>query len=73
MRTWSVVVYRTERPGLPVDLGQVHEDNETLARCAALHKYSIADDEDPAAIEQLPFGQGPRGIRSDEDFSVYPT
>ncbi len=72
MKTWNVVVHRKAQPGWAVDLGQVHEDNETLARCAALHKYSIADDEDPADIEQLPHGQGPRGILSDEEFSVFP-
>lgn len=68
MKTWNVVVNRH----VPVHLGQVHEDNETLARCAALHKFGIADDEDSADIGQLPDGQGPRGILSDEDFNVYP-
>lgn len=71
MKTWNVVVYRKAQPGWAVDLGQVHEENETMARCAALHKFSIADDENPAGIAQLPHGQGPRGILSDEEFSVY--
>lgn len=68
LRTWNVVVQR----GVMIELGQVQEVSEELARCAALCKFGIADDEDPADIEQLPHGRGPRGILSDEDFSVYP-
>jgi len=59
MKTWNVRVHLSSGS---VDLGQVHEANEELARCAALSKYSIPEDEDndPAL----------RGIRVDDDFDV---
>lgn len=49
-------------------LGQVSESNETLARCAALHKFGVGDDE-------LAMGEGGRegmAIRPDDDFEVSP-
>lgn len=64
-KTWNVVVNR----GIGIDLGQVHEQNEELARCAALSKYGIAEDEPYETEEAL---RGPRGILQDDDFSVFP-
>ena len=41
MKTWNVRL-----SGFPAqELGQVHEDTEELARCAALSKYEIDEDE----------------------------
>ena len=42
MKDWNVRVFRE---GRPVMLGQVSERNEALARCAALHKFGVSDDE----------------------------
>lgn len=42
MKTWNV---RVLRDGGSKELGQVHETSEELARCAALSKYGISDDE----------------------------
>lgn len=60
MRTWNVRVHTSP----PVDLGQVHETNEDLARSAALSKYSIPEDEDTNPAR--------RGIRAEDDFDVTP-
>ena len=56
---WNV---RVHTPAGPVDLGQVSEYTEVLARCAALAKFGIADDEDTDPAH--------RGIRCDDDFDV---
>lgn len=61
MKTWNVRVHPAN--GAPsIDLGQVGETSEELARCAALSKFGICseDDHDP----------GKRGIREDDDFDV---
>lgn len=42
MKTWNVQVHRN---GGVKQLGQVHEATEELARCAALSKYGISEDE----------------------------
>lgn len=42
MKTWNV---RVHRGGGSKELGQVHEASEELARCAALSKYGISEDE----------------------------
>ena len=61
MKTWNVVVYPT---GHGIELGQVTENSEELARCAALHKFGIPEYEvtDPSR----------QGIRVEDDFSVFP-
>lgn len=61
MKTWNVRVHRS---GGSVELGQVHETAEALARCAALSKYGIHsdDDDDPQR----------KGIREGDDFDVSP-
>lgn len=58
MKTWNVRVHTNP----PFDLGQVHEENESLARCAALSEFGIPEDEDTDPAR--------RGIRSDDDFDV---
>ncbi len=65
MKDWNVRVFRE---GRPVMLGQVSESKETLARCAALHKFGLGDDD-------LAMGEGGRdgmAIRPDDDFEVSP-
>ena len=65
MKDWNVRVFRE---GRPVMLGQVSERNEALARCAALYKFGVGDDE-------LVAGEGRRdgmAIRPDDDFEVSP-
>ena len=42
MKVWN---FRLFRHGSPVMLGQVSECNETLARCAALHRFGVSDEE----------------------------
>lgn len=42
MKVWNVRVFRD---GRPVVLRQVSESNETLARCAALHRFGVSDEE----------------------------
>lgn len=59
MKTWNVRVHLDTGS---IDLGQVHEENEELARCAALSKFSIPEDEDMDSSR--------RGIRLDDDFDV---
>lgn len=65
MKTWNVYVHRPK----PVALGQVHEDNETLARCAALSKFSISEDE---YFDAERVGKEAMGISPGDDFSVSP-
>lgn len=65
MKDWHV---RVLREGGAVNIGKVSETTETLARCAALSRYGVGDDE-------LAFGEvRPRGasIYPDEDFEVLP-
>lgn len=59
MKTWNVRVHLSSGS---IDLGQVHETNEELARCAALSKFSIPEDEDTDPTR--------RGIRLEDDFDV---
>ena len=42
MKTWNV---RVRRNGRDLTLGQVHERNEELARCAALSRFGVSEDE----------------------------
>jgi hypothetical protein len=61
-KNWNVRVHTVNGP---VDLGQVGESSEELARCAALSKFGISEDEDTDPNR--------RGIRADDDFDVSPT
>lgn len=40
--TWNVLVLRD---GLSVDIGQVQESTHEAARCAALSRFSVSEDE----------------------------
>ncbi len=42
MKAWNVRVHHS---GDSKELGQVHESSEELARCAALSKYGISEEE----------------------------
>lgn len=44
MKTWNVRVHRT---GRAVELGQVDAETADGARCAALSRWGVADDEVP--------------------------
>lgn len=59
MKTWNVRVHVS---GGSVELGQVHETTETLARCAALSKFGIHPDDDDDPLR--------KGIREGDDFDV---
>lgn len=65
MKTWNV---RVRRNGRDLTLGQVHERNEELARCAALSRFGISDDE--LAAREAQVGEG--GILPDDEFEVSP-
>lgn len=60
-KNWNVRVHLKTGS---VHLGQVGEANEELARCAALSKFGISEDEDTDLTR--------RGIRADDDFDVSP-
>lgn len=60
MKLWNV---RTDGAN-PSYLGQVIEDSEELARCAALCKFGLPDDEDHDSAR--------RGIRLEDEFMVVP-
>lgn len=62
MKTWNVRVHRS---GGSVELGQVHETTEALARCAALSRFGISDDE-------VSEDQRRAGIHPADDFDVSP-
>lgn len=61
IRNWNVRLHLNTGS---VHLGQVSEDSEGLARCAALAKFGIPEDEDTEP--------GRVGIRADDDFDVSP-
>ena len=65
MKDWLV---RVAREGSFVEIGQVSETSEPLARCAALSRYAVTEDDIAAG------GVRPRGaaIYPDEDFEVSP-
>jgi len=65
MKTWNV---RVRRDGSDLNLGQVHERNEELARCAALSRFGIGDDELAARQPH----DGEVGILPDDEFEVSP-
>lgn len=62
MKTWNVRVHRN---GGSKQLGQVHESTEELARCVALSKYGISDDEAQEGTLRA-------GIYPADDFDVSP-
>ncbi len=67
-KPWNV---RVMRNGHAVHIGQVAESTETLARCAALSRYGLSEDE----AEEMEQGHsGPRRamIYPDEEFDVSP-
>ncbi len=64
-RTWGVHVLRG---GRAICIGQVSESSEPLARCAALSRYGVSEDD-------LAAGEAPEnglGIYPGEDFGVSP-
>lgn len=65
MRQWNV---RVVRDGQAIHIGQVAESTETLARCGALSRYGLSEDEVETG------GVRPRGaaIYPDEAFDVSP-
>lgn len=68
MKPWNV---RVMRNGQAVHIGQVAESSETLARCAALSRYGLSEDE----AEENDWGHaGLRGaaIYPDKEFYVSP-
>lgn len=68
MKPWNV---RVMRDGLAVHIVQVAESSETLARCFALSRYGLSEDE----AEENDWGHaGLRGVAiyTDEKFDVSP-
>lgn len=65
MRPWSVYVRRGDRS---VYVGQVHADNEEWARCAALSRYGVTDDE----LRSAEAGDPAASILPDDEFEVQP-
>lgn len=67
-KRWNV---RVKRNGQATHVGQVAESTETLARCAALSKYGLSEDE---AEEMVRSCTGLRGaaIYPNEEFDVSP-
>lgn len=62
IKAWNVRVHRC---GGSVELGQVHETTEDLARCAALYKFGVSEDEAGADARRA-------GIYPADDFDVSP-
>lgn len=60
-KNWNVRVHLST---WSIHLGQVGEESEELARCAALSKFGIPEDEDTCSTKL--------GIRADDDFDVSP-
>ena len=65
MKDWRVLVVRD---GVAVDIGQVSETDEPLARCAALWRYGVSEEEITVGVARR---RGAR-IYPDEDFEVLP-
>ena len=65
LKTWDVYVVRDGRPHC---LGEVRERTESLARCAALHRFGIGDD--PG--EQAEAGDLADAIGPEDEFDVSP-
>jgi hypothetical protein len=65
MALWNVLV---DRYPTSLYLGQVEEGSEELARCAALSKFSMSEDEYFEALNRG--SSSPRGISPGDEFSV---
>ena len=65
MKSWNV---RVRRNGRDLTLGQVHELNEALARCAALSRFGVGEDELASGEAR----DGAKAIFPDDDFEVLP-
>ena len=68
MKQWNV---RVTRNGHAVHFGQVAETTETLARCAALSRYGLSEDE-AEEMQQDPIDPRGPAIYPDEAFDVSP-
>lgn len=68
MRQWNV---RVVRNGHAVHIGQVAESTETLARCAALSRHGLSEDEAEEMQQDRTGSRGP-AIYPDEAFDVSP-
>lgn len=68
MKQWNV---RVVRNGHAAHIGQVAESTETLARCAALSRYGLSEDE-AEEMEQSRTGSRGPAIYPDEAFDVSP-
>lgn len=64
-RTWNV---RVIRDGRALHLGPVDESSEPLARCAALSRYGVTEEE----LAGTPHKPDATTIYPDEDFDVTP-
>lgn len=63
IKTWNV---RVVRDGRAIHIGQVDEDTEALARCAALSRFGLSEQE----VEADGAGVRRAAIYPDEDFEV---
>lgn len=63
LKRWNVYVLRQ---GRQQDIGGVSERDEALARCAALSRYGVGDDEIAAGEGRTP----DRAIYPDDEFDV---
>ena len=68
MTPWTV---RVMRRGQSVHIGRVAESTETLARCAALSRYGLSEDE-AEEVERGHAGSRGAAIFPDEEFDVSP-
>ncbi|WP_298434855.1 hypothetical protein [Ottowia sp.] len=65
MKDWSVRIHRQEGS---ITVGQVTERNEALARCAALARYGVSEEE----IAAGEVGAKDSAIYPDDEFGVVP-
>ncbi len=64
MTTWNVGVHR---PGCTLEIGQVQARTEALARCAALSRWGVSEDELQTGTVDLQ-----QAITPADDFDVSP-
>ena len=64
-KAWNVSVYRDGRSRY---VGEVNERTEALARCAALSRFGVSDDE----AEVGEGSPGDEAIHPDDEFEVSP-
>lgn len=67
IKRWTVQVNTS--PDRTFYLGEVFEENEELARCAALSKWGISEEDE--FIEVHEGVDGPIGILPEDGFSVF--